>query len=53
MLPAAAPARLPCFRSVLADIGYQHILTASLSKFSGHIKRCVQGCQGCRAGEEA
>ncbi|KAF6255024.1 hypothetical protein COO60DRAFT_258769 [Scenedesmus sp. NREL 46B-D3] len=39
LLPAQAPARLPCFSSVLADIGDEQSLTANLSTFSGHIKR--------------
>jgi hypothetical protein len=40
LLPAAAPARLPCYSSVLADIGDEQSLTANLSTFSGHLKRC-------------
>jgi hypothetical protein len=32
---------LPCFSCVLADIGDEQSLTANLSTFSGHIKRCV------------
>ncbi|WIA43850.1 hypothetical protein OEZ86_010265 [Tetradesmus obliquus] len=39
LLPAQAPARLPCFSCVLADIGDEQSLTANLSTFSGHIKR--------------
>jgi hypothetical protein len=41
LLPAQAPARLPCFSCVLADIGDEQSLTANLSTFSGHIKRCL------------
>jgi DNA mismatch repair protein MutS2 len=39
LLPAQAPARLPCFSCVLAEIGDEQSLTANLSTFSGHIKR--------------
>ncbi|GLC37921.1 hypothetical protein PLESTF_000610400 [Pleodorina starrii] len=38
-LPAEAPARLPAFSSVLADIGDEQSLTANLSTFSGHLRR--------------
>ncbi len=38
-LPAAAPAFLPAFDPVLADIGDDQGLTASLSTFSGHLAR--------------
>jgi len=38
-IPAAYPARLPCFSSVLADIGDEQSLSASLSTFSGHLNR--------------
>lgn len=41
-VPASAPARLPCFSAVLADIGDEQSLTANLSTFSGHLKR-IQG----------
>lgn len=41
LVPAAAPARLPCYSSVLADIGDEQSLTANLSTFSGHLKRCA------------
>ncbi|GMH32402.1 hypothetical protein BSKO_00236 [Bryopsis sp. KO-2023] len=38
-VPASQPARLPCYSAVLADIGDEQSLTASLSTFSGHLKR--------------
>ncbi|KAG2487600.1 hypothetical protein HYH03_013878 [Edaphochlamys debaryana] len=43
-LPAEAPARLPAFSRVLADIGDEQSLTANLSTFSGHLKR-IQGAR--------
>jgi DNA mismatch repair protein MutS2 len=39
LVPADEPARLPCFSAVLADIGDEQSLTASLSTFSGHLRR--------------
>lgn len=42
-VPANAPARLPCFTNVLADIGDEQSLTANLSTFSGHLRR-IQVC---------
>jgi dsDNA-specific endonuclease/ATPase MutS2 len=38
-VPAQSPARLPCFSSILADIGDEQSLTANLSTFSGHLRR--------------
>ncbi|KAG2444932.1 hypothetical protein HXX76_001668 [Chlamydomonas incerta] len=44
-LPAEAPARLPAFSAVLADIGDEQSLTANLSTFSGHLRR-IQSLRG-------
>lgn len=38
-VPAEAPVKLPCFDAVYADIGDEQSLSASLSTFSGHLKR--------------
>lgn len=45
MMPADEPAKLPCFSAVLADIGDEQSLTASLSTFSGHLRR-IQAARG-------
>jgi hypothetical protein len=38
-IPASPPVRLPCYTSVLADIGDEQSLSANLSTFSGHLRR--------------
>ena len=38
-VPAEAPIKMPCFDAVYADIGDEQSLSASLSTFSGHLKR--------------
>lgn len=38
-VPAADPVQMPCFDAVLADIGDEQSLSASLSTFSGHLRR--------------
>ena len=38
-VPAEAPVKIPCFDAVYADIGDEQSLSASLSTFSGHLKR--------------
>ena len=41
-IPAAEPVELPWFDLVLADIGDEQSLEASLSTFSGHIRRIIR-----------
>ena len=48
-VPAAAPIALPCYGSVLADIGDEQSLSASLSTFSGHLRR-IEVSRGVSAG---
>ena len=48
-VPAAAPVALPCYGSVLADIGDEQSLSASLSTFSGHLRR-IEVSRGVSAG---
>ena len=38
-VPAEAPVKIPCFDAVYADIGDEQSLSASLSTFSGHLRR--------------
>ena len=38
-VPAEAPVNMPCFDAVYADIGDEQSLSASLSTFSGHLRR--------------
>jgi dsDNA-specific endonuclease/ATPase MutS2 len=38
-VPSEAPVRMPCFDAVYADIGDEQSLSASLSTFSGHLRR--------------
>ena len=42
---SSRPHRLPCYGSVLADIGDEQSLSASLSTFSGHLRR-IEVSQG-------
>lgn len=49
-VPAQRPVRLPPFPQVLADLGDEQSLSASLSTFSGHLKR-IQALRGEAAGK--
>ena len=49
-ISAAPPARLPPFSMVLADIGDEQSLFASLSTFSGHLRRIQVICPGTTDG---
>ncbi|APB34100.1 recombination and DNA strand exchange inhibitor protein [Gloeomargarita lithophora Alchichica-D10] len=48
-IPAAAPAQLPWFDQVLADIGDDQSLSQNLSTFSGHITRINRMLQAATA----
>lgn len=41
-IPAKYPAKIPWFKSILADIGDEQSLEQSLSTFSGHIRRIIR-----------
>mmetsp|Transcript_17496 Transcript_17496/g.52525 ORF Transcript_17496/g.52525 Transcript_17496/m.52525 type:complete len:757 (+) Transcript_17496:125-2395(+) len=50
-VPAEHPVRLPPFTQVLADLGDEQSLSASLSTFSGHLRR-IQALRGEATGKE-
>ncbi|MEO8246755.1 MAG: endonuclease MutS2 [Chloroflexota bacterium] len=49
-VPAAAGARLPVYRRVMADIGDEQSIAQSLSTFSSHLRNIVRFVDGADAG---